>query len=234
MPLRLYVVPASHPCLAVEKALELKGFEYKVTELPQGVHMVHQRLRFGRPTVPALKADGAKVSGSREIMRWLEEQRPEPPLFPDAASEAEEWGGVEFQDTVRRILWWALRQRPDAGPSYLVKAKLPPPAPVVRLLSPVIGRIEWRVNGVSAETVRADVATMPDHLQRISGWIDEGVLGGDPPNAADLQIASSLALLRTVGDFAPQIDGTRGGELARRLFPDYPGSIPAGVAWPQR
>ena len=232
MPLRLYVVPASHPCLAVEEALKLKGLEYKVTELPQGIHMVHQRLRFGRPTVPALKADGAKVSGSREIMRWLEEQRADPPLFPDSAREAEEWGGTEFQDAVRRILWWALGERPDAGPSYLAKAKLPPPAPVVRLASPLIRRIEWRVNDVSAETVRADVGAMPGHLRRISDWIEQGVLGGDPPNAADLQIASSLALLRTVGDFAPQIDGTPAGDLARRLFPDYPGAIPPGVAWP--
>jgi glutathione S-transferase len=61
MPLRLYVVPGSHPCAAVEQALQLKGLDYKVTELPQGLHFVHQRLRFGRPTVPSLTADGEKA-----------------------------------------------------------------------------------------------------------------------------------------------------------------------------
>ena len=77
MTLRLYVVPASHPCAAVEAALQLKGFDYKVTELPPGVHAVHQRLRFGKRTVPSLKADGQKLSGSTEIMRWLERAAPD-------------------------------------------------------------------------------------------------------------------------------------------------------------
>ena len=84
--MRLYVVPASHPCAAVESALRVKGFEYKVTELPPGVHAAHQRIRFGKRTVPALKADGQKISGSTAIMRWLEEQRPEPALWPAEAA----------------------------------------------------------------------------------------------------------------------------------------------------
>ena len=46
------------------------------TEAGQWMDAAHQRLRFGRRTVPSLKADGQKLSGSREIMRWLEEQRP--------------------------------------------------------------------------------------------------------------------------------------------------------------
>ena len=69
MTLRLYVVPASHPCAAVESALKMKGFDYKVTELLPGMHAAHQRLRFGKRTVPSLKADGQKLSGSGEIMR---------------------------------------------------------------------------------------------------------------------------------------------------------------------
>ena len=234
MSLRLYVVPASHPCAAVETALQLKGLDYKVTELPQGVHLVHQRLRFGHHTVPSLKANGTKVSGSREIMRWLDEQRPEPPLLPDdpEVRAAEEWGATELQDSVRRILWWALRKRPDAMPSYLAESKLPMPAPLIRLAGRGIAPVEWKVNDVSVDTVRADVAAVPEQLRRITDWMEAGVLGGDPPNAADLQIGSSLALLRTVADFTAQVDASRGGELARRHFPDYPGSMPAGVAWP--
>lgn len=233
---RLYVVPASHPCAAAEAALRLKGVDYAVTELPPGLHAAHQRLRFGRRTVPSLKADGAKVSGSREIMRWLEERRPEPALWPAdgaaraAVEEAERWGDEVLQPLVRRVIWLALRRRPDAMPSYLAKSKLPVPAWAARLSGPATALVEWRLNAVSEQAVHADVAALPGHLERVDRWVEEGVLlAGATPNAADLQIGASLALLRTVADVAPGIDASRGGEVARRWFPGYPGAVPAGA-----
>lgn len=229
--MRLYVVPASHPCAAVEAALRMKGFDYKVTELPPGIHAAHQRIRFGRRTVPSLKADGTKLSGSREIMRWLEEQRPQPALWPGdpEVERAEAWGDEVLQSVARRVIWWSLRKRPDAMPSFLAKSKLPVPAWAARLSGPLTSVVEWRLNAVSEEAVRADVAALPEHLQRIAAWIEQGVLGGEQPNAADLQIGSSLALLRTVGDLRPLIDGSPAGALAQRWFADYPGSIPPGT-----
>ena len=235
MTLRLYVVPASHPCAAAESALRMKGFDYKVTELPPGVHAAHQRLRFGRRTVPSMRADGEKVSGSREIMRWLEERRPEPALWPSepaaraAVEEAEAWGDEVLQSVARRLIWYSLRKRPDALPSFLANSKLPVPAWAARLSGPVTSVVEWWLNGVSASAVEADVANLPSLLSRVSGWIDEGVVGGETPNAADLQIGSSLALLSTIGDVAPLISGSPAGALPRRWFPDYPGSIPPGT-----
>ena len=57
----------------------------------------------------------------------------------------------------------------------------------------------------------------------------EGILGADPPNAADLQIASTVRLLMTVGDARALIDGRPCAVLARELFPVQDGEIPAGV-----
>ncbi len=233
--MRLYVVPASHPCAAVEEALKLKGVDYEVTELPPGIHAAHQRLRFGKRTVPSLKADGIKVSGSTEIMRWLEKQRPEPALWPADAEararveEAERWGDEVLQPLVRRVIWWSLRKRADAMPSFLAKSKLPVPGWAARLSGPVTSVVEWRLNAVSEEAVKEDVAALPDHLAKVAGWIEEGVLGGEHPNAADLQIGSSLALLRTVGDLQPLIDGSPAAQLAQRWFAGYPGAIPPGT-----
>jgi glutathione S-transferase len=234
MTLRLYVVPASHPCLAVEQALEYKGLDYKVTELPQGVHLVHQRLRFGKSRVPSMKLDGGeKVSGSVPIMRRLEELKPEPPLYPadkrEAVERAEEWGHDVFQEVSRRILWWALRRRPDAMASYVAQARIPFPKPLVAPVGRVIAPLEWRLNGVSDEAVKADVAALPDHLAEVDRLVDAGVIGGEQPNAADLQIGSTLAQLRTLGDLTPLIDGSRGADLARRWFAGYPGAIPPGT-----
>jgi glutathione S-transferase len=49
--LRLYVVHTSHPCAAVEKALQLKGLPYNVWEWPPPLHPPMQKLLFGRRTV---------------------------------------------------------------------------------------------------------------------------------------------------------------------------------------
>ena len=48
--------------------------------------------------------------------------------------------------------------------------------------------------------------------------MDHDVVGGDAPNAADLQIGSGLALILTVGDVA-----TRSGAAACDLAPLVPG-----------
>ena len=76
------------------------------------------------------------------------------------------------------------------------------------------------------EAVRADLAALPGLLDRIDGWIADGVLGGDPPNVADYQVATSLALLASHDDLRPVIDARPCGELVRRIAPGYPGRMP--------
>jgi glutathione S-transferase len=63
----------------------------------------------------------------------------------------------------------------------------------------------------------------------VDAWIAEGVLAGEPPNAADLQIASTLRLLMSVADLRPLIDGRPAGTLARGLFEEVDGQLPAGT-----
>jgi glutathione S-transferase len=63
--------------------LEHKGIEYKRVDLIAALHRPLLRARgFEAPTVPALKADGRRVQGTRNISRVLDEIHPEPPLFP--------------------------------------------------------------------------------------------------------------------------------------------------------
>jgi glutathione S-transferase len=77
--------------------------------------------------------------------------------------------------------------------------------------------------------VRRDLAALPGILQRIDDWIAEGVIGGEQPNAADFQIATSVALLMTMEDIRPLIEGRPAAELARRIVPDFPGHAPSGL-----
>jgi glutathione S-transferase len=232
---RLYVVHGSHPCETVKRAMEMKGIPYKLVELPPPLHAPIQRLLFGERTVPALRLNGEKLSGSRRILRRLEELRPDPPLFPaDAGArarqdEAESWGDEVFQPIARRLLWHAMRRNPGAMVSYSEHAKVPLPAPMIRMSAPLIARGAGRLNNVSDEAVRADYDALPGYLDKVDGWIEAGVLGGEQPNAADLQIATTLRLLMTLEDLRPLIEDRPAGQLALRLFPQVDGRMPAGA-----
>ncbi len=232
---RLYVVHGSHPCAAVERALELKGIEYEVTEWPPPMHAPLQRLLFGARTVPGLQLDGERIAGSRAIMRRLDALAPEPPLYPAEpelrarVEEADRWGEEVFQDVARRLIWTALARNPAASPSYSVGSRLPLPDLVVRLTSPLVARAEIALNEVDDDGVRADLLALPGYLDLVDGGIAGGTLGGPQPNAADLQIGSTVRLLLTLGDVRPFLEGRPAAEHARRHFPSWPGEVPAGT-----
>jgi glutathione S-transferase len=233
---RLYVIPASHPCACAEAAFHAKGVPYDVTGLPTVLHAPIQKLRFGVRTVPALRADdGEKVVGTRAIVRWLEAHRPEPSLFPEDPVErgkverAEEWGEEVLQPIGRRAIWFALGRSPDAVGSYLEGAKLPMPEGMARRVAPLIAPLARRINNASEDSVRADMAALRDHLDLVDRWIDEGVLGDEAVNAADLQIGSTLGILSTLDDLKPLIAPRPCGVLVRRWFATYPGRVPAGA-----
>jgi glutathione S-transferase len=228
---RLYVIPASPPCATIEAALRLKGVPYDVTELPNVLHVPHQLVRFGRPTVPAMKLDGEKLVGSRLITRRIDDRWPDPPLYArEGAEEAERWAEEELQPIGRRLAAWTTTRRPSAVPSFFVDSKLPLPPPALRAMAPVVTRLGGLRNGASDEAVRADVAGLPAKLDRIDAWIDAGVIGTDEPTAADLQIGAVLGLLLGMEDVARIIEPhERAVALSRRWFPTYPGHVPAGV-----
>lgn len=236
MPATLYVVNGSHPCATVERALQLKGLSYKIVEFPPPLHMPVMRLLFGHRTVPAIKFDGGeKLSGSRAILRRLDEIQPEPPLLPAEAAQrakveaAEMWGDEVLQPLVRRLLWPVAKANPAAMASFSQGSKLPPiPVPVLKAIAPVITRVEMKANGASDRSFPTDLRSLPELLDHVDRLIDDGVIGSEQPNAADLQIAPSLSLLMALADLRPLIEPRPCGQLARRLFPDYPGDVPAG------
>ena len=239
MTAKLYAVPGSHPCATAERALELKGIPYRRIDLVPVFHKVAQKARFGGAgTVPGLVLDdGAKVHGSRAILRELDRRRPEPRLLPADpderawVEEIEAWGDELLQPLVRRVLWWALSREPSAQLSFAEGTRLVPPvpAPLARLSGAPVAWFERRFNDSRAPEVRADLANLPAHLDRVDGWLAGGRLSGEAPTAADLQVAPSVRLLQTMDDLAPLIAGRPCDAWARGLFPHYPGRVPAGA-----
>jgi glutathione S-transferase len=233
MEARLYVIPASHPSIAAALMLDHKGIAYKRTDLlPVISKGVLRTVGFHGVTVPALKIDGQRVQGSRQIARELERLRPEPPLFPAdsekrvAVEEAERFGDEELQHPIRQILWWAIKRDKAPLRSYSEGAKIGMPIGLAMKTAAPIVALSARFNEADDDNVKRDLAALPAMLQKVDDWIAAGVIGGEQLNAADYQIAPSLGLALTIADLRPAIENRPAGQLAKRIVPDYPGHTP--------
>jgi len=230
---KLYVIPGSHPSKAAELMLEYKGIPFKRVDLVSAMHKPSLRvLGFPGNTVPALKADGRKVQGSREISRALDELKPDPPLVPsDVVRQAERWGDEELQAIPRRLAWWALlhlsgQQRTEAARLSLQGYRVGLPIGVAARTVLPIAKVAAHYNNATDEAVRADLAAVPDRIDKVDALLSEGVIGGEQLNAADFQIATSVRLLLAYEDLKPYIEGRPAAEHARRVVRDYNAAFP--------
>jgi glutathione S-transferase len=230
---RLYVIPGSHPARAAELILRFKGIDYKRRDLPPVISrfVVHRLLGFPGDRVPAMKIDGRKVQGSRQVARELDALQPSPPLFPSdpaqraRVEEAERWGDESFQEIPRKISWWALKRRKADQASFLKGYRLGLPTRVLVATSPPLIRMAMRLNDSTDDVVREQIAAIPGALDKVDAWIEEGVIGGEEPNAADFQLATTVRLLMAFADIEPAFAGRPAGALAERLVPEPPGWI---------
>jgi glutathione S-transferase len=234
---KLYVIPASHPSMAASLMLDHKGIPFKRVDMIPGPikQLALRAMGFPGDTVPALKLNGEKVQGSREISRELDRRQPDPPLFPSdperrvAVEDAERWGDEVLQSMPRRIIWNSLGRDRSALMSYSEGAKLGVPAPIAaRTGAPVIAMAKRR-NDATDENVRRDLAELPMVLDHVDQLISDGVIGGEAPNAADFQIAPSLRLMLTMEDLRPAVEPRPAGKLAMRIVPDFPGHMPPAL-----
>ncbi|HEY0516243.1 MAG TPA: glutathione S-transferase N-terminal domain-containing protein [Solirubrobacteraceae bacterium] len=231
---RLYVLPASHPCAAVEAALHLKGIAYDRTVLLPLAPVLAGPLRWGGTTVPGMRIGTERLVGSRTIMRRLDQLAPEPPLLPapgdparERVLEAERWGDEIFQAVPRRLIDAAFLRRPEAMESYAAEEKLPLPRALLRPGLPLTARLMALKNHANDDSARADAAALPGRLDSVDRWIAEGLLGGERANAADLQIGSTIRLLMSIADVRPLIAERPAAQLAR-YFPPLIGETPPG------
>ena len=238
--MKLYAILGSHACQAGALMLEHKGIEYERVNLPAGLHPLGIRL-LGFPgappndrprgfvkaagrlgTVPALRADGDRVQGTRAIARYVEELRPDPPLFPGDPAErrrvegAEAWGDDVLQMVARRAVLAAARRGAlvnDGNDGPLGPLLYRNPA-VRRRATAVIAR------GFAASRAAEDrlVVKARDALDHVDALIEAGVLGGERPNAADLMIAPSVGLLWYHPDLRRDIEGRPAGRLVDRVL----------------
>jgi len=234
MGITLYGIGPSVPTRAVRLMLELKGLEYKMVWLLPGTHPLMVRARgFGGSTVPAMKIDGRRLQNSRQMSRALDQVRPDPALFPSdpelriEVEEAERWGEEDLQQVVRRIVLWLSAHRPETRLILARDAGFPLPRFGAWINAPAARRL---ANKVDADHLIGDaIAEVPKALAHADELISRGVIGGDQPNAADFQVATSVRSLMTVQDLRTVTEEHPAAELAMRMVPEYGSDFPAGL-----
>jgi len=234
MGITLYGTLPSPPSQAARLMLERKGIDHKTVWLLPGLWPALLRTRgFRGGTVPAMKIDGRKLQSSRAISRALEEAKPEPPLFPADpekrldVEEAERWGDEVLQNVPRRIVRWISAHRPEARVMMAREVGVPLPRVAAFVNIPAARHLANKVD--ADEKIRTAIAQVPEALDQVDHLIADGVIGGDEPNAADFQIATSVRAILTVQDLKPAFEGRPAAELAMRFLPELGNDFPAGM-----
>ena len=245
---KLYVIPGSHACRAAMLMLEHKGLPYEPHEFVTLLHPIGSRLhgfdsggqrrnaagkrpfglRLGDKlgTVPGLRAGDRRISTNYRIARFLDEEHPEPPLFPAdperrlEVEKAERWGNQTLQMAARRIPGVAMVRDPakfarlaaDGRLGHLLYRR----EGARRVFIPFIARGAF---ATSRSPDRDPARELPAMLDLIDSWIEQGVLNGPELNAADFMIAPSLALILYRPDVMPMFEGRPALALVDRLLP---------------
>jgi len=111
--IRLYRAPFSTNVERVALALAHKGLEAESVWIDYADRSQVERVS-GQGLVPVIDYDGEVVTDSMEIVRYLEDRHPDPPLFPrDTARRAEL---LVFVDWFNRV-WKRAPNEIAAGPS---------------------------------------------------------------------------------------------------------------------
>jgi glutathione S-transferase len=222
----------SHPVLASRMALERTGLPFEAHDVLPGLHGIVVRARgFGAWTVPALAIDRRRIQGSLAIARELHRLAPGAGLFPRdaerrrAVESAERFGHDELQPLARRVFRWA-GIRDNAVRAWMARYVVGAPAPALAgyAFKPVMVFFGRVVSHASSARVREDLARLPRVLDRADALLAAGTIGGEQPNAADLQILTSIRLLIAHEDLRPGIAPRACGQAALRLIPDFPRS----------
>jgi glutathione S-transferase len=201
--LTLHTLAISHYCEKVRWALDFKGVAYREKILVPGFHRLAVRRLSGTSTVPVLVGDdtGRCLTDSTDIVAWLEERVPEPPLYPDdpderaRALEIEDFFDERCGRHVSRYLYHhlldhpsVLRERWATGLDRAGRVLLRLGLPFLR----VGMRRAMEVSAADAVRHRAAIDTACDKLE---AWLDSApgdYLVGARLSVADLAAASLL------------------------------------------
>ncbi len=225
---KLYGFDLSHPTQMVRLMLEQKGIEYRLVEIPVGMHNVVIHLYgFRGSTVPALRlADGSRAQTTRAIARKLDMVVPEPKLVGEGAewAQAEQWADEVFQNIPRRLLRRMAARSVAVRREIAHASPLPLPDAQARITGPVASLLA-RVAGASEEHIEADLRAFPETMDEVDALLTGGVARTDPPDALALQLILTTKTLWRYPQLRPILEGRPSTKLAQEVDVPLTGEI---------
>lgn len=202
-----YQIPISHFCEKVRWALDFKGLPYRSVCVNPFTRKELVEVS-GNRQVPVIRDGDRVVCDSSEIVEYLDENYPDPPLIPPKeperreALEIERIADEELGPAVRRIAYEAI----FASPSQFHKVMLPKRG-ITRLLNPLRRRaipvLVKRHFGINADRLAADRRHLGALLREFSEKLDgRPYLVGETLTIADIAVASLLGPLEIVSDLS--------------------------------
>ena len=224
-PIRVVAAPPCNVSLVTRAMIEHKGLACEQLAAPPDVwgRLLHA-LGVEPIRAPLVFVADRRISGVRWVARALDELVADQPLFPARAWErrrvhaACRWG-EQFHDATRRLFYCSARHDPSVFTAVMGAGRSPAARVAVGLAAPSVVRFCAAAREATVWSAREDLERLPHDLAQIDEWIDQGVLNGARLNAADFQIAPSVATLLHSADLWPYVEGRPAALLADRLLP---------------
>jgi glutathione S-transferase len=190
---RLYTQSLNPYTEKVAAALALKRlpFERVISDEPEDL----QRWSPIARTLPVLEIDGRRKADSLEIVLWLDELFPEPPLYsPDPRIAEAQRNLADWSDNSFTWYWnrWRTARYPQPGDQAPIDASM---------LARIRGQIARTLG--HTPTTRADlreleiIRELQDRMDDLVGFLrDRDFSHADEPSIADLSVYAMLLVLR--------------------------------------
>ncbi len=223
-------------------ALAYKGVDHVRRTPPPGTHrpIALALTKGGHDRFPVMRmADGRIVGNSADIVAALEQDYPEPPLYPAdpqqkaRALEIERYFDREVGPDMRRFAWQQMIHDADAVQDSLVPHAPPAQQRALRFVFPVVRPIMKRDYAISAEAAEFARAGLRAAVTRIEDELDGGdYLVGDAFSVADLAAASLLTplicpagreyppvrVVEGVQELREELEARRGGQWVHEMY----------------
>jgi glutathione S-transferase len=215
MAITLYQFEISPFCDKVRRALHVKRLDYEVREVSMAETVTDLKRKNPAGKVPFIEDGDRTIADSTEIVRWLEEKHPSPPLLPSAPRERalchllEDWADES-------LYFYEIRLRftfPNNAKKWIPILTARENA-VVRsaagLLVPQVMKKVLANQGLGRKTDEAIVGDVRRHVRALASWLGEADwLVGDALSIADIAVFAQLHCIRGTDEGARILDDDR-------------------------
>lgn len=191
----LWHIELSHYNEKARWALDFKGVPHERRAPMPGLHGVRAAVltRGAGRRLPVLDLEGRRIADSTEIIAALEEEYPDPPLYPSDPTERaralalEDRFDEELAPAVRRLMWFHTLPDADATTAALFTQPSPVRERLLRVTAPVARRMvsaDYGATAANAGSAWEAILAMADLVEAEEG--PAGYLVGDRFSVADL------------------------------------------------